>query len=45
MIEIILRPYQTDIETEIYEKWSQKSTRLSGNKKSILVEPVKKIQG
>ena len=35
---IQLRDYQTDIEKGIYQKWNEKSTRLEGNKKSILVQ-------
>jgi len=37
-MSIILRDYQKEIETQIYKKWNEKSNRLDGNKKSILVQ-------
>lgn len=35
---ITLRPYQTEIENQIYQKWNEPSTRREGNKKSLLVQ-------
>lgn len=35
---ITLRPYQTDIESQIYQKWNELSTSRKGNKKSLLVQ-------
>jgi len=35
---ITLRPYQSEIEADIYQKWSEPSIRISGNKKSLIVQ-------